>query len=140
MNSLTEKQRENCARLADILKDVPKRAFHMGTWAHATEDERNHCGTVGCAMGWAAMSGRIPRLQYAAFNIHDTGRYYFTALADVAKADYLEPVLDGKSSSWASAGYELFGGDTYDYVFIGKYRRKGDVIRALRRLAKGEQL
>lgn len=51
----TKKQRENCGKLADLLETVPARHFDMSGFV----DHKPGCGTAGCALGWAALSGKF---------------------------------------------------------------------------------
>lgn len=101
-------QRKNRELLADFLdNDMNDKQFNMGTWARPAD---NPCGTVGCALGWAAMSGMIPGLGW---NYNPDDMHKRPAYRDIV------PIVGGKVQDWDDVGAAFFGETTHHNVFIG---------------------
>lgn len=88
---------ENCRKLADFLCTVPDSDHNQHSWVY--ESEHSTCGTVGCAMGWAALSHVIPGLQY----LKQGGAY--------------RPAINGKASDWVRAPISFFGTRAMEKIF-----------------------
>lgn len=89
-------KKQNRMKLADIIEfRLTDKQFDMGTYA-----EETNCGTVGCALGWAALSGEIEGLGWA------------------GSRHNIFPVVEGKEVYWWQAGQQFFGTRTFDRVFI----------------------
>lgn len=136
---LSQVQRANCAILADLLESLPDNKVRMNRWA-AT---RNECGTVGCALGWAAMSGQFPGLEWGVCrwgDFSDSPEWATTLkqAEEFLKDDEGEavPIVFGGKSDWQSAGEEYFGEKTLCKVFLKSKSRKPTVIKRLRNLAE----
>ena len=138
MNALTIKQRENCRILAtEILPGVPDSAFNMSTWARPA---RNECGTIGCAMGWAAMSGRIDGLGWCAPDGGFSG--WAKDLSELTDFHCINPAIrhrrQWKVAGWGEAAVEMFGRDAWQQVFTHGFLTKSEVIARLLKLAGGK--
>jgi hypothetical protein len=137
-NGLTERQRNNCRILAEeILPDVPDKHFNMEHFSdEGPKDRTNFCGTSGCAMGWAAMSGRIEGLQWCAPKRKGEG--WATTLRD-ADLELAEPFYDDKQGSWGDGADKFFGMAASNYVFSATHINKAAAIRRLLVLANGQE-
>lgn len=138
--NLTKEQQRNCLKLADILEQhVSDKQFDMGTYGRAD----NVCGTVGCALGWGAMSGMIPNLGYCASYVNDNGEdIYVTSVKEMDQdAGFdLQPIWfqDGKAHQveWEEAGCHFFGDDVQTYLFsAGRQQSRSRVAARLRNYA-----
>lgn len=150
MNTLTKAQRRNCGKLADLIEtSIPENRFYMGTWCEYDHE----CGTTGCALGWAAMSGQFEGLgvKYHRFN-YETGKTREATdckglrnLVRLSENKYDEldadPTLNGKSVGWNVVGEKYFGKFTYDYLFTGPGTsfNKAQVVEHLRTLAAAKE-
>ena len=109
----TEKQqRKNRLHLADILENrISDENFNMGYWT-------NYCGTVGCALGIAIMSGEFG--------------YGWN------KTEHGVPIAvkNGKEVYWCDAGDELFGYKTCQNVLLRAERRSRQTVAAELRAIK----
>lgn len=131
---LTKKQRENCRELAKILIDVPPRHFDMRGWAkQGPEDDTNFCGSSGCAMGWAAMSGQIDDLGWAAKSRKDPTKWA-TSLKD-ANFGHVHPLSNGKIMGWEEAARRHFGDETLGHVFAATSIDRAEAVGRLLKLA-----
>lgn len=110
---------DNCDKLADLITELRPRQLKMRTWWKKPE-----CGTVGCALGWAVISGRFPGLQYR-FEPELYG---------------IEPVVNGMSVDFEDAAEDYFGYEAFSEIFVHDYFTNGngtksEVIKALRKQA-----
>ena len=105
-----KKQHENRQILADFLDNtLTDRQFNMQSWTENVA--RNHCNTVGCAMGWAAMSGQI----------EDLGWNYNPEDKDMpVKERGVIPIVGGKAVGWDEAARAFFGEEAYSEVFTNE--------------------
>lgn len=105
-----DEQRANRLALADMLEHrVTDEQFDMSSWT-------NDCGTVGCALGIAALSGE--------FNGLGWNRDHLGGIV---------PVIAGHLQGWNSVGCALFGFEALDEVFKHAYpRSRARVARELR--------
>lgn len=103
----SKQQRKNRLHLADMLENrITDDQFDMGTFT-------NECGTVGCALGIAVLSGEFG---YGWNPIHGG-----------------EPVKNGNRVYWWQVGPDVFGGHTYSTVFLNmKTRSRRKVAAELR--------
>jgi hypothetical protein len=107
-----KQQRKNRLALADMLENrVTDKQFNMDSFTQ-------QCGTVGCALGIAVMSGEF-----------GYGWHPYNAISST-------PVKDGKAVSWDFAGSELFGMDAMDYVFWNTCQRPRQKVAAELRAIK----
>lgn len=110
--STAQKQRRNRLHLADMLENrITDDNFNMGDWT-------NHCGTVGCALGIAIMSGE--------FGYGWNKNRHGVPIA----------VKNGKEVYWCDAGDELFGYKTYQDVLLRTERRSRQAVAAELRAIK----
>lgn len=118
---------DNCEKLARIITSQQAIHFDMGDWG--AKSPEHDCGTVGCALGIAAMSGQFDGLQY---------RIDIRAYVDLKSTNHqnIEPVVNGHTYNWFSAGETFFGRAAYHKVFVGDYTSRRSVARALRECAK----
>ena len=108
-----ETSRARLVKLAEFLKTVPEDRFDMSTWVWLRGrlpkhiDERESCGTGGCALGWATA---IPEFRKAT-GIRIAGHRIF---------DYPE-VRDRYGGVGVEAGARLFGIhlDAAEWLFSG---------------------
>ncbi len=144
MNNLTDYQRANCRKLARILKDVPPREFKMSTWITSAFG----CGTVGCAMGWAAMSGRF-NFGYGVRHQNPTTRKWswarnLTEVRNWVNAFpfdlYFFPIRNGEVKTWVGLAREEFGDEALIEIFLRTHLTKYLVRVFLLRLASGKSL
>jgi len=150
MNSLTARQRENCRILAEeILPHIKNSNFDMSDFTYTptvptAEARKHHCGAVGCALGWASMSGKIDGLSYALVGYDENGERVY--LTDTKGGDFNHAVPLTRHGSkwvrkqWRDIGERFFGHTTYNNVFTGRgeYKNKQEIIAALLRLSRGE--
>lgn len=110
LNITTEKQKKNRLKLADMLEHrVTDKQFNMATFS-------NDCGTVGCALGIAALSGEFKELGW------NRDRY-----------GKISPVVRGTFQEWDRVGAAFFGKATMDDVFWSLMQRsREDVANELR--------
>lgn len=114
----------NVLKLIEIIEVIPAKQFNMRLYSGS----QRQCGTIGCALGWAAMSGEIPGLGWSSL----------TGDADHS----VFPVVNRERSSWSNAGEEVFGWRA-DNVFqmcdrvIYSQSSKGQVISRLQEIADG---
>lgn len=104
-------QRANRLALADILEHrITDAQFNMCSWS-------NDCGTVGCALGIAALSGEFAGLGW-------NNKYG------------ARPVVGGKLRWWEDVGPAFFGAKAYSNVFTSTrhimLNNRKAVARALR--------
>lgn len=110
-------QYENRQKLADMLE------FRVTDEQFKMRDYANLCGTVGCALGIAVLSGEFEGLGW--------NRKYKKALP--------QPVIGGKFVLWRTAGAEFFGYDAHDDVFTNHrylFARRKEVADALRAIPR----
>lgn len=115
-----QQQHKNRRALADIIEHrLADKQFNMAKYA-------NDCGTVGCALGVAALCGEIEGLGW---NKHPTGG--------------LHPVANKQALDWHEAAKVFFGTTTGRDVFMGdalKNRLRAgrkEVADALRKIPLG---
>lgn len=90
------KQRKNRLHLADMLENrIEDKNFDMSSYT-------NECGTIGCALGIAVLSGEFG--YRATLPTDDTG--------------ILDPVKNGKITTWPEAGIDQFGETAFFKVFL----------------------
>lgn len=106
-----KQQRKNRLALADMLENrISDENFEMKSWT-------NKCGTVGCALGIAVMSGEFgygwipPRRGW-----ETTGR----------------PVKNGVIYEWNEIGQDLFGEKSYRVFYNTDPRSRQQVAKELR--------
>lgn len=106
----TRQQRRNRLHLADMLENrIKPHQFDMRQWT-------NMCGTVGCALGIAVMSGEFGY----GWNIH---RIHGQPI----------PVRYGNECHWHVIGPELFGDKAHEAVLMNlNPRTRHQVARELR--------
>jgi len=110
---------QNCDTLADLLEHhIPDKHHLQSTWFEASANE---CGTVGCALGWAARMHIIPGLQHRRHEIMEAA---------------IVPCVNGRVSTWHDAGRAFFGENVWANVFRNGWISKKEVIRRLRRIAE----
>lgn len=145
----TKLQRENCAKLADLLETVPAKQFDMSLWASFDPDsqpEAGHsCGTVGCAMGWAAVSGQFQDqgLSYGLqFDDSEGQTRWALTRHEVNKGykDGYEPecIFKGELIDFDDAGLEVFGEQAVNDVFLCIKITQKEAVTRLRLLAHGK--
>ena len=100
-------QRKNRLHLADMLENrIKDTNFDMAMFS-------NHCGTIGCALGIAVMSGEF-------------GYGWRDCTA----------VKNGRFVDWDDAGADLFGEQTHDDVFLNYNERSRQAVAAELRAIK----
>ncbi len=112
----------NCEKLADFLEGIPESNHCQRAWFADTH--LGDCRTVGCALGWAVMSGIFPGLQYA-------------------QPDPLTivPIVNAKARSFDfDIGEDFFGLAVYERVFLRTRLDKEETVHALRKLAKDHRI
>lgn len=122
----------NVEKLVKLIRDLPPSVeFDMGTWGEVAVDGRKHsCGTVGCALGTAAMSGKFPGLQYRL----DLHAFTDRGLSPFASID---AVVNGRNTLWFEAGSKFFGDEVWYSVFTNDYEAdKASVVAKLRSYAR----
>lgn len=130
MNSKYKTFSENCFKLANLLKHVPKDAHDQGSWMEG--NSRHACGTSACAMGWAALSGQFEGLSHALTPINPRKDRHDSREIDRAIAEEGEVcTLGGKEMYIFEAAEELFGSQVTHYVFYDTERNKARTIKAL---------
>lgn len=112
----------NCEKLAALLEGETSIEFNMARWG-IVDLEDHACGTVGCALGTAAMSGRFAGLQY---------RIDARALALGDTRGRIDAVVNGEDTEWEAAGVQFFGHHATIRVFLVPYLNKQEVIDRLR--------
>jgi hypothetical protein len=106
---------KNCLKLARILEtQVPDKYFDMRIYA-----EQYDCNTIGCALGWAAMSNQFPGLQYQLLPNHE-----------------VQPVFNGETCFWPNVGPLFFGKAYYGIMIDTSARSPKQVAKELRQWAK----
>lgn len=85
--------------LAAFLRKLPRKRFNYAMWAGEDFTEKS-CGTVGCALGWAAS---MPKFRRLGLRIDATGIPVYG------------PTLDNIG---ASAGMEIFGLDFSEAAYL----------------------
>lgn len=163
----TKQQRENCGKLADFLEQKFSGSdnFQMHNWVYQPTDAKslskwerggvssNECGTVCCALGWAAMSGQFEDqgLSYAVRGFLDlhkplTDEDYVIARTTHEETQLLrngytpEATVDGKIVEWADAGIKLFGEHATANIFYHGGILGREAVRRLREVAAGEDI
>lgn len=92
-------QRLNRLKLADYIEhELSDKQFDMSTWTQP-------CGTVGCALGHAAMGRIIEGLDI---------RIEHGSIRPVICGEPLDEFI-----SWRAAGAHFFGAETHERIFIG---------------------
>lgn len=115
----------NCEKLADVLERVPYDKHKQHTWIR--NGAKNHCGSSGCALGWACMSDEFPGLQYT-YDPRNPNTYRPTINGLVPD--------DPDVYEWAMAGSTFFGDAVTDTLFSNSSWEKDDLIKYLRGFAK----
>lgn len=139
----------NCKALADYLETVPDKNFDMDTWLQV---KNSSCGTVGCALGWAALGNIIPGLQWGVKReAYDpkTGSIRVTWAKTLRTANkWLSgkspsgahvcdvPIMEGKECDWDDAGATFFGEATCHGIFYNTQLSKAEAIARLRKVTK----
>jgi hypothetical protein len=139
----SEEQAKFCDLLADYLEDKPDEAHQQNIWA--VPNKKAPCGTTACAMGWAAISGIFPGLNYtikaiqgntydhvylSAFPSRETLRHYNLSSPELAC------VLDGEVVDFDDAGTEVFGSCVTEHIFGNPDGTRLEVIEKLRFAAR----
>lgn len=120
----TAQQRKNRMVLADYLEErVTNAQFDMSNFCNGVPIG-NECATVGCALGWAALSGLIPGLGW--------NRPY-------KDSSTMEPVVAGKFRAWDDVGPHFFGRRAWNKVFVNDRfvdlgASRAEVAQALRHI------
>jgi len=105
--STLKQQRRNRLHLADMLENrIADKNFNIRVWT-------NDCGTVGCALGIAVLSGEF-------------GYGWNKGL----------PVKNGREAYWWEVGPDLFGDYTYTNVFTDFNPRSRQTVAAELRAIK----
>jgi hypothetical protein len=106
-------QRKNRLALADMLENrISDKNFDMSEWT-------NDCGTIGCALGIAVLSGEFEGYRWG------------------KDADgFGVPVKDGKEQHWNNTGSKLFGYEAMNNVFCNDFRRSKERVAAELRAIK----
>lgn len=121
----------NAAKLADVLRDLPDEQHNQSLWGM----QGHSCGTVGCAMGWAAMSRQFLD-QGLDFKFSDKDPL-MAALRSVYNAEKgLTFIYKGKENNLSAAIHDLFGPEIRADVFLNTYRSKQATIDRLMRYAE----
>lgn len=103
-------QRKNRLALADMLEHrITNKQFCMLSFT-------NKCGTIGCALGIAVLSGEFG--------------YGWSPINGG------EPVKDGETVSWWTVGPRLFGQEAYKYVMLNMAKRSRKTVAAELRAIK----
>lgn len=112
MKITKEQQRKNRLKLADMLEyRVRDDQFKMITWT-------NECGTVGCALGIAVLSGEFEGLGW--------NRFFKNSI---------RPVVRGHFVDWEYAGLNFFGKSAADLdkgIFFEFSKSRIEVAKLLR--------
>jgi|GEM_PF-6331632 len=112
----------NLLKTADLLESLPNSRHSQKGFGIAPSE--HSCGTVGCALGLAAMYNIIDGLQYrVSENRSEEGAHHILS------------VVNGEASTWRKAAYIFFGDDA-GYVFYNTTATKKQTIAALRSVAK----
>lgn len=94
--------------LADFLEQLPKKNFNYGEWY-----KKDHCGTTGCALGWAAT---LPRFKKLGLHLHKD-KYYGRM-----------PVCKGEYREYAAMGiFGLTAGEA-EYLFVPMNSRNSSAV------------
>lgn len=110
-----KQQRKNRLHLADMLENrITDEQFDM---RHFT----NACGTVGCALGIAALSGEF------GYGWRPDPSHY-SGVGDAVK--------DGKIVMWNAMGYDLFGDRATEDIFYESRARSRQTVAAELRAIK----
>lgn len=129
---------KNLRKLAAVLTSIPDNQHNQDDWVTAPKAA---CGTVGCAAGWAAMSGQFPGLAYGVRKYdYDIGAYkWATTMAEatrmLASGAMVNPIVNGKLTNWGKAAPLYFGNTAMNEIFLEDGSRK-EVIAKLLKLAK----
>lgn len=102
----------NCYKLAELMRNLPRERHEQRHWGMTDEVEidrssntvRYGCGTAGCALGWATLSGQFEGLSERP-SLFGTGP---TATI---------PLSNGQETSWRDVGRTYFGHDAWLYIF-----------------------
>ena len=134
----------NLRKLASVLRSVPTSHHDQGGWVGS--EPKNECGTTGCALGWAAMSGQFEGLDWAIPLVQkDFGPpLSWATTSEEAKLALLRghnavPVLNGERTGWDGMGIRLFGSLAYHEVFMNLNASKSATIKGLLKAAKVEE-
>jgi hypothetical protein len=112
--STLKQQCKNRLHLADILENrIEDKNFDMSSYT-------NECGTIGCALGIAVLSGEFG--YRATLPTDDTGIW--------------DPVKRGKITTWPEAGIDLFGETAFYKVFLRDNPRPRQKVAAELRAIK----
>lgn len=95
---------DNCIKLAEFLETLPDSQHDQRVWA-----TKSHCGTVGCALGWAAQIGMLEDLEL------ENGPWN----------------LKHPAAGWMHAGNAYFGNQATNEIFLNVDRNRIDTINAL---------
>lgn len=118
---------DNCETLANFLESKPDEAHNQSVWTRP--DDEAPCGTVGCALGWAAMSQIIDGLQYALMSSA-------CATDDIFARRQFVPTINGREAGWDEAGRAFFGQRVLNQVFLSTTLDKQQTIDTLRAEAR----
>lgn len=110
----------NCRTLAAIMRRLHDEQHEQRVWVLGNLN--TPCGTRGCALGWAAMSGEIRGLQYSYPKGTKQGLSVY-------------PVVNGERDSWIHAGVKFFGARACQYIFSNGELSKKGIINRLNALA-----
>lgn len=117
-------QADNCDTLADFMDALPNEKHKQEVFCQVSSE--TECGTAGCAMGWAAMSGLFDGLQYG---VERDSRGQPLSLTF--------PVVNGaRGHNWLGAGDMFFGEWASRHrVFARSVLSKNEVVLRLRQCA-----
>jgi hypothetical protein len=107
----------NCEKLADFLENEITDNMHAQETWYALNGT-SQCGTTGCALGWAAMSGLFPGMDYA-----------------MPSAREVVPIINGEIKHFDDFGAQFFGDGAYGQVFYDTDMNRQETVQALRDLA-----
>lgn len=113
----------NCEKLARIMERLPREKHDQGELCNV--DVQTGCGTSGCALGWAAMSGKFPGLQYG-----------LSRDALGKPTGYAFPVINARRNIWDTAGSSFFGRKATNEIFASPILTRGTIVQRLKAEAK----
>lgn len=126
-----KKWSNNCFKLAELLRNLPKRAHNQSSWTNVNSD--HICGTSACAMGWAVLSEQFEGLSYAKLELdHETKQHLGIEDTFASRTVF----LNGRATDYENAAAALFGRGTLNSVFMNLEASRDKTVAGLETMAQ----
>ena len=123
-------------RLVEILKGVKPKQFDMDFWAHHEGDHppvaQHYCGTVGCALGWAAMDKGFNRAGLKLIWASSSSIYYPGQRSPLYVG---VPTFDGHTVGMAAKAFFGLSREEVENTFYATHFTKAKLMTEFKRLA-----